>query len=236
MRGIYSRVNPFTRRRRTRRHSRPHRSPATEVPAVYAPTTRGPLYAFDRSSGRELWRVRSGARRFSAPAIAGDRLFIGGEDGALYALALTAPAPLRRLIFWDDRFGRISLFADDARLRDYLAPRGYRVVDARGLAAALDPASAPGRVVVFAIDLVPRELLGTPATSPFRSTWRRAAGWCGPVYHRRSGPATPPRRISARGRSTGRRFARSWTWVTKGPTSTSARSLVGDGEEVNGEQ
>jgi eukaryotic-like serine/threonine-protein kinase len=144
-------------------------SPIVAGSVVYAPTTRGPLLAFDRASGRELWRVRFAAGSFSSPAIAGDRLFIGGEDGALYALDLTAPAPLRRMVFWDGRLDRISLFADGVRLRDYLSARGYQVVDAGGLAAALDPSRAPGSVVVFAQDLLPSEVLGAnPAAGPFR--------------------------------------------------------------------
>lgn len=144
-------------------------SPSVAGNVVYTPTTRGPLYAFDRATGRELWRARFGGGSFSSPTISGDQLFIGNEDGGVYALDLSAPAPLRRMVFWDDRLDKVNFFAEGTRLRDYLAGRGYEVVNADRAPAALDPARSRGSVIVFAQDYLPRELAGpSPETGPLR--------------------------------------------------------------------
>ena len=144
-------------------------SPIVSGNVVYTATTRGPLFAFDRQSGRELWHVLLSAGTFSSPTIAGDRLYLGNEDGALYAFDLSAKAPLRRMVFWDERLDKASFLQEGARLRDFLKARSYDVIDAGSALSALDPARAPGSVIVFAVDYLPPELVGRdPATGPFR--------------------------------------------------------------------
>jgi outer membrane protein assembly factor BamB len=144
-------------------------SPTVAGDVVYTATTRGPLFAFDRKSGKELWHLLLSAGTFSSPTVAGDRLFIGNEDGAVYALDLSARAPLRRMVFWDDRLEKISFLADGERMRDWFKARGYEVIGSAAVMQALEPARAAGSVIVFAQDYLMPELVGTdPAGGRFR--------------------------------------------------------------------
>jgi outer membrane protein assembly factor BamB len=47
------------------------------------------VYAFDAGTGAQKWRYRVGARVVSSPAIAAGVVFVGGQDGVLYALDFT---------------------------------------------------------------------------------------------------------------------------------------------------
>jgi hypothetical protein len=48
----------------------------------------GHLYAVDAATGAARWRVATGGRVRSSPAVAGGRVFVGSMDGTLYAVGL----------------------------------------------------------------------------------------------------------------------------------------------------
>lgn len=53
------------------------------------------VYCFKRSTGEEVWRYGGNTKGYwSTPAIANDRLFVGGEDGALHTLDVGTGKPL----------------------------------------------------------------------------------------------------------------------------------------------
>ena len=46
------------------------------------------VHALDRKTGKALWTFTTRARVDSSPAIAGNRVYVGGNDGKLYVLDL----------------------------------------------------------------------------------------------------------------------------------------------------
>ncbi len=131
-------------------------SPAVAGNLVYVGDAGGTLYALDRATGAERWRHRTGRRIYSSPVLADGRLYVGNDDGAVYAIRGGA-ADLRRAVFWDRAFARANRLGNHAEIRDYLADRGYRVLDAGELARFLRERLVDRlpSVVVFAMDHLP---------------------------------------------------------------------------------
>jgi outer membrane protein assembly factor BamB len=73
-------------------------SPAVDAasPTLVVGDRGGNVYAVDRRSGVIRWRsvTRRGAHNDGSPTIAGDRVLIGSDAGALYAFSLAGGAPL----------------------------------------------------------------------------------------------------------------------------------------------
>jgi eukaryotic-like serine/threonine-protein kinase len=125
---------------------------------VYAGDWAGRLYAIDKNTGHELWRFAAeGSRILSTPAIADDRLYVGADDGSVFALNVVRGAGLRRAIFWDAAYAKSNTLRWDEPLKTYFSARGYDVLDAAGLQAFLEAriADRAPSVVVFAMDDLP---------------------------------------------------------------------------------
>ena len=131
-------------------------SPAVAGDMVYVGDGSGTVYAVDRASGRERWRHQAGRRIFSSPVIADGVLYVGNDDGGVYAIR-GSDTPMLRAVFWDTTLVRASRVVTHRELRDYLAERGYEVLDSRALARFLT-ARVQDRspsVVVFSMDHLP---------------------------------------------------------------------------------
>ncbi|MGK7395012.1 MAG: outer membrane protein assembly factor BamB family protein [Candidatus Cyclobacteriaceae bacterium M3_2C_046] len=61
-------------------------SPVIKDDLVYFGSGDGYLYALDASSGREIWKFKTGEIIHSSPALAYDRVYLGGWDSYLYCL------------------------------------------------------------------------------------------------------------------------------------------------------
>lgn len=83
-------------------------TPAVAAEAVYVSSDDGNLYALDRATGHERWRLdigravdwRSSRQPPSSPAVAGGVVYAGGNDGRLRAVDATTGRPL-----WELRTG-----------------------------------------------------------------------------------------------------------------------------------
>lgn len=60
-------------------------TPAVAAAAVYHGTYSG-LSALDAATGEERWRVETGGEAFSSLVVAEGTVYIGGNDGFLYAI------------------------------------------------------------------------------------------------------------------------------------------------------
>ncbi|MEM7774988.1 MAG: PQQ-binding-like beta-propeller repeat protein, partial [Pseudomonadota bacterium] len=72
-------------------------SPVVSGDFVYAAAEeRAPnLYCFARETGKEIWRYKAKARGYySTPAVVGDRIWIGAEDGKLHCVDATNGRPI----------------------------------------------------------------------------------------------------------------------------------------------
>lgn len=57
-----------------------------DVAYVAAEEASPQLFAIDRKTGKELWRFTNRRGWYSTPALVGDRLYIGGNDGIFYCI------------------------------------------------------------------------------------------------------------------------------------------------------
>jgi eukaryotic-like serine/threonine-protein kinase len=53
---------------------------------VYVGSNDGHLYAIDARSGREKWRLETGAEILSSPVVADGVVYVGSQDGYLYGV------------------------------------------------------------------------------------------------------------------------------------------------------
>ena len=64
--------------------SRVDASPVIIGNKVMVANMRGDLFLMDRISGKLLWTYELGVAVYTNPAIARDRIYVGGSDGRLY--------------------------------------------------------------------------------------------------------------------------------------------------------
>ena len=82
-------------------------SPVIADGRVFLPVETGHLVALDLTTGAELWRFQGSQAMRGAPAVAGDKVYVGGGvDGGIYALDVatgqphwTVPTPGQRTIY-----------------------------------------------------------------------------------------------------------------------------------------
>jgi hypothetical protein len=162
-------------------------SPALAGDVLLTGDGQGFVDALDRKSGTILWRFRTGSQVFSSPVPDGDLVFVGSTDGGVYALRASAEPAVDRVVFLDSSYLRSAWVEQPAALARYFSNRGYRTVDAAGLATFLRERAADGRpsVVVFAIDHLPPSALDSTAE---RSLLRRYLDAGGKVVW----PGVPP--------------------------------------------
>jgi outer membrane protein assembly factor BamB len=129
---------------------------------VYVGDTGGTLHVIDVKSGQESWSYRLGGGILGAAVPADGMLLVGSNDGALSAIGAGEGGPIQRVAFWDQEYEKASWLSVHKALRDELEERGYQIVDGKGLEAFLvktyDGGAAPQATLVFAMDLLPREL------------------------------------------------------------------------------
>jgi outer membrane protein assembly factor BamB len=146
-------------------------SPLVAGDLVYVTTGTGWVYGLDRATGTRRWAWRADGAVWSSPVLAaGGLLVFGSDDGGIYAVR-GADRDLERVVWWDSAAVRTNLFAGHLDLRDYLASRGWRVLNTDSTARFLADRTADRApsVVVFAEDQVPVALGAEPAdTTPLR--------------------------------------------------------------------
>ena len=152
-------------------------SPSVAGEYVYVGDGSGTVYAVERASGKVRWRYKSGRRIFSSPVIGDGVLYVGNDDGGIYALR-TGPSPLSRAVFWDSSLVLASRVVTHRELRDYLAQRGYEVLDAHGLARFMTRrlTDRSPSVVVFSMDHLPGTVAAVPADTVLFRRYLDAGG------------------------------------------------------------
>jgi eukaryotic-like serine/threonine-protein kinase len=128
---------------------------------AFAGDFQGRLHALDKATGKELWRFSAeGSRIVTSPAVAGDRIYYGSDDGSVFALNLVHGAALKRAVFWDAAYAKSVTSGSHERIKTYLADHDYAVLDAEATRAFLEAriADRAPSVVVFAMDDLPDAL------------------------------------------------------------------------------
>lgn len=158
-------------------------SPAITEKYVYYGDGVGRLHVADIATGRDLALFRTGANVFSSPAVDGDLVVFGSDDGSVYALRTSDQTPVHRLVFFDSTYAPIATVAAQDISR-YFANRAYTIADAKALLAFLEArvADRAPSVVVFAIDAVPAEAVVPPLVTSLIRRYLDAGGkivWTG---------------------------------------------------------
>ena len=89
-------------------------SPLVAGRLVYAGDWTGAVYAFDRTTGRRIWRYQTGGEVKGAFALTGRRLFVGSYDHHLYALNARTGALIWRASAQERLGGRGTFYATPA--------------------------------------------------------------------------------------------------------------------------
>jgi outer membrane protein assembly factor BamB len=174
---------------RTRTESNALPAPAVAGDVVVSGDASGNILGFDLGTGRELWRVATGEAVHSSPLVREGKVFIGSDDGKLYALSGDLKAEPRRSIravYFDARVPYRN-FDGDRALRDALAAESFEVVSRRNVADFLRAriADRTPSVVVFATDVIPHGLVDeAQAGGPLIRRYLDAGGkvvWVGQV-------------------------------------------------------
>src|SRR5262249_10316102 len=115
---------------------------------------------------------------FSSPVISGGAVFVGSDDGGVYALNVTASKRLARALYWDSAYAQATSIPGQLGLRDWVRDHDYQVVDAVGLAKFKGDqvASRPPSVVVFATDHAPPSVAGSSADTVLLRRYLNAGG------------------------------------------------------------
>jgi hypothetical protein len=160
-------------------------SPAVAGRFVYWGDGPGRVHVTDRATGVEVSNFRTGSQIFSSPVIDGDLLFVGSGDGGIYALrlGLAAESP-KRAVFFDSSYLRASQIGNSAEVARYLRNGGYETLDAKSVARFLEDrlADHTPSVVVFAIDLLPADVVKAPLATSLLRRYLNAGGkvvWLG---------------------------------------------------------
>jgi len=63
---------------------------------VYVASIGDTIYAFNASTGQQLWSATTGGSIYSSPAVVNGIVYVGSDDGSLYAFGLPRAAePVR---------------------------------------------------------------------------------------------------------------------------------------------
>lgn len=118
-------------------------------------------------SGETVWSAWTDGALFGSPVPVDGTIYVGSTDGGVYAFRADADDSLLRAVFWDSAYVRSAWYVDHERLREYLAQRGYEVLDAAALEGFLRARIEDRRPssVVFALDRLPGDVgAGGPAS------------------------------------------------------------------------
>jgi len=152
-------------------------SPLVAGEFLYVATSRGWLYALDRKTGARRWAYRADGAIWSSPILADGLLVFGNDDGGVYALR-GGSQELRRVAFWDSTLTASNGFGGDEELRDYLASRGWTIMDTDSLVPFLEGRivdRAPS-VVTFTLDQLPPRIAGIPSDTVLLRRYLDAGG------------------------------------------------------------
>ncbi|MEO6612399.1 MAG: PQQ-binding-like beta-propeller repeat protein [Chitinophagaceae bacterium] len=147
-------------------------SPLIVGNTVLSAQVNGFIYLHDLASGKEKNRIRIGDRFHSSPIYNDGQVFVGNDDGNLYAFTVSdennKPGKSKRAVFWTKDFS-VRRYGLDAYLKDYFVSEGYELLDEDTFAEFME-ARVRDRIpsmVVLATNYFPEKTVaGTAGNSP----------------------------------------------------------------------
>ncbi len=159
-------------------------SPALASDIAYVGNHAGRFLALDADSGALSWELRLNAAITSSAVVASGRIYVGCDDGGVYAVRLEAGPPPRRAVYWDEEREGWNTLAGHERVRDYFGSFGYEVVDRFQLSSFMQASIEDGApsVIVFAMDDLPATVAPLPSDTVLARRYLDAGGkivWLG---------------------------------------------------------
>ncbi len=138
-------------------------------------TALGFMATFAKATGEVAWQFATGGAVLSSPVPDAGTLYIGSDDGCLYALS-DGP-PVVTAVYEPTKTGHAELLAS-ARITPHLTAHGYQRLDATTLAPFLRARIADGgpSVVVFAHTALPKDVAGESAATGLLKAYLDAGG------------------------------------------------------------
>ena len=160
-------------------------SPSLAGNNTYVADQSGILYVLSRTTGEVRSQFRLGAGSSSSPVVTEGLVFIGADDGGVYALEGTDKAP-RLAVYWDSTASDRAPYAGHEALRTYFVARGYEVLDGDALASFMSERMEDGApsVVVFTMGEMPETVAMTPSDTTLFTRYLKEGGkvvWIGPT-------------------------------------------------------
>ena len=145
---------------------------------------RGELLALDVGTGAIRWRLMFPDAVWSTPVVVGNELFIGSDDGNVYAIHETNKLIPRLAVYYDSVRSTLPFRAGGRLAFEYFRGVGYQALDADSIARFMTERIQDGvpSVVVFATDVLPTTVVPVAEDSVLLRRYLDAGGkvvWLG---------------------------------------------------------
>jgi outer membrane protein assembly factor BamB len=145
---------------------------------------RGELLALDAGTGTIRWRLMFPEAVWSTPVIVGNELFIGSDDGNVYAIHETNKAIPKLAVYYDSVHSTFPYRAGGRLAFEYFRGVGYQALDADSIARFMTARIQDGApsVVVFATDVLPTTVVPVAEDTVLLRRYLNAGGkvvWLG---------------------------------------------------------
>jgi hypothetical protein len=133
------------------------------------------MYCLDVLTGKKISSFQASGRIFSSPAVKGKLLVFGTDNGFIYGLQPDTTFSrvennFRQYVYWEPGVQLYFRPGIDIRIREYLALRGFNVIDAPRLEHLLSRNdSALNSVIVFASCYFPPQIVKNDSASLLRN-------------------------------------------------------------------
>jgi outer membrane protein assembly factor BamB len=145
---------------------------------------RGELVALEAATGTVRWRLPFADAVWSTPVVVGNEIYIGSDDGGVYAIHEANEAIPKLAVYYDSTRARLPWVAGGRLAFEYFRGLGYQALDADSLARFMTARVQDGApsVVVFATDVLPTTVVPVAEDTVLLRRYLNAGGkvvWTG---------------------------------------------------------
>lgn len=153
--------------------------------AVYMGSADGKVYKLNKQTGELQWAYPTGGEVYSSLLHENGTLYFGSDDGYFYALE-EAPRAHKAVYLPKSIVGNAQYLVADPQMAPYFTERGFDQLNENGLADFVREriADREPSVVVFALPLIPKELMGADPAKGLMRKYLESGGkilWMGDV-------------------------------------------------------
>ena len=122
------------------------------------------VQAVNLETGKEIWKYKTVSLVWSSPVILNNTVYIGSDEGALYALKPSknlfgTSANSQKFVYYEKDVNFSFKYGTDLKIKSYLNEHGYKTLDNEKLVNRLfNKDSAINSVIVFASNYFPKTI------------------------------------------------------------------------------